>query len=54
MSAYARLLRYLRPYKGPIAMAVLGMFFRSANNTRTNRELIIFVTPRLVENVASK
>jgi type IV pilus assembly protein PilQ len=33
---------------------LVGMFFRSSNNTRTNRELIIFVTPRLVENMASK
>jgi type IV pilus assembly protein PilQ len=33
---------------------LLGMFFRSSNNTRTNRELIIFVTPRLVESMASK
>ena len=33
---------------------LVGMLFRSQNNTRTNRELIIFVTPRLVESVASK
>ena len=33
---------------------LVGMFFRSSNNTRTNRELIIFVTPRLVESMAAK
>jgi type IV pilus assembly protein PilQ len=33
---------------------LVGLLFRSQNNTRTNRELIIFVTPRLVENMASK
>ena len=33
---------------------LVGMLFRSSNNTRTNRELIIFVTPRLVENMAAK
>jgi len=33
---------------------LVGMFFRSSNNTRTNRELIIFVTPRLVESMATK
>ena len=27
MSTYSRLLGYLRPYRGPIGMAVLGMFF---------------------------
>jgi len=33
---------------------LVGMFFRSSNNTRTNRELIIFVTPRLLAEMASK
>ena len=33
---------------------LIGMLFRSSNNTRSNRELIIFVTPRLVESMASK
>jgi type IV pilus assembly protein PilQ len=33
---------------------LVGMLFRSSNNTRTNRELIIFVTPRIVENMATK
>jgi len=33
---------------------LLGMFFRSDNTVRQNRELIIFVTPRLIENMASK
>ena len=33
---------------------LVGLLFRSQNNTRTNRELIIFVTPRLIENMASK
>jgi type IV pilus assembly protein PilQ len=32
---------------------LLGAFFRSDNVTRQNRELIIFVTPRLVTNMAS-
>jgi type IV pilus assembly protein PilQ len=32
---------------------LLGMLFRSENTTRQNRELIIFVTPRLVASVAS-
>jgi type IV pilus assembly protein PilQ len=32
---------------------LVGMFFRSSNNTRTNRELIIFVTPKLVADVAA-
>ena len=33
---------------------LIGLFFRSQNNDRTNRELIIFVTPRLVESMATK
>jgi type IV pilus assembly protein PilQ len=33
---------------------LVGMFFRSSNIDRSNRELIIFVTPRLVDNLASK
>jgi type IV pilus assembly protein PilQ len=32
---------------------LLGALFRSDNTTRQNRELIIFVTPRIVTNVAS-
>ncbi len=33
---------------------LVGMLFRSDSNVRQNRELIIFVTPRLVENFAQK
>jgi type IV pilus assembly protein PilQ len=33
---------------------LVGMLFRSQNNTRTNRELIIFVTPRLITPKAPK
>jgi type IV pilus assembly protein PilQ len=33
---------------------LIGMLFRSSNTDRTNRELIIFVTPRLVEQMATK
>ncbi len=32
---------------------LLGMLFRSDSNTRQNRELIIFVTPRLITSMAS-
>ena len=32
---------------------LLGMLFRSENTIRQNRELIIFVTPRIIENTAS-
>lgn len=31
---------------------IIGFFFRSENNVRQNRELIIFITPRLIETVA--
>ena len=33
---------------------LVGLLFRSSNVDRVNRELIIFVTPRLVENMATK
>jgi type IV pilus assembly protein PilQ len=33
---------------------LIGMLFRSNATDRTNRELIIFVTPRLVESMATK
>ena len=33
---------------------LLGMLFRSENTVHQNRELIIFVTPRLIQNMASK
>jgi len=33
---------------------LIGMLFRSSNTDRVNRELIIFVTPRLVEAMATK
>jgi len=33
---------------------IVGMLFRSSNITRQNRELIIFVTPRLVSEMATK
>ena len=33
---------------------LVGILFRSSNTTRQNRELIIFVTPRLVDNMAAK
>jgi type IV pilus assembly protein PilQ len=33
---------------------LVGALFRSDNSTRQNRELIIFVTPRLIEPMASK
>lgn len=32
---------------------LIGMMFRSDNTTRQNRELIIFVTPRIVANLAA-
>ena len=32
---------------------LVGMLFRSDSKTRQNRELIIFVTPRLIQNMAS-
>jgi type IV pilus assembly protein PilQ len=32
---------------------IVGMLFRSSNNIRQNRELIIFVTPRIMEQMAS-
>jgi general secretion pathway protein D len=34
-------------------LPLLGILFRSDNITRQNRELIIFVTPRLVTTMAS-
>jgi type IV pilus assembly protein PilQ len=33
---------------------LLGMLFRSSNNVHQNRELIIFVTPRLVTDLAAR
>ncbi len=33
---------------------IVGLLFRSSNITRQNRELIIFVTPRLVSEMATK
>jgi type IV pilus assembly protein PilQ len=33
---------------------LLGMLFRSDNTTKQNRELLIFVTPRIIADVASK
>src|SRR5262245_4939765 len=33
---------------------IVGMLFRSSNVDRVNRELIIFVTPRLMETMATK
>ena len=40
----------------PVLMDIplVGMLFRSTNVIRQNRELVIFVTPRLIENMASK
>ena len=35
-------------------MPLIGMFFRSENVVRQNRELLIFVTPRLMPTLASK
>jgi type IV pilus assembly protein PilQ len=35
-------------------LPLLGVFFRSDNTIRQNRELIIFVTPHLIEALASK
>ena len=32
---------------------LLGILFRSDNNVRQNRELIIFVTPKLIEATAA-
>ena len=33
---------------------LIGLLFRSSSVDHTNRELIIFVTPRLVESMATK
>ena len=33
---------------------IIGMLFRSSNTSRQNRELIIFVTPRLLTDMASR
>jgi type IV pilus assembly protein PilQ len=35
-------------------LPLIGMLFRSTNTIRQNRELVIFVTPRIIENLASK
>ena len=32
---------------------LIGMLFRSNNTVRQNRELMIFVTPRLLQSLAS-
>ena len=35
-------------------LPILGILFRSENTVRQNRELIIFVTPRLMPTLATK
>ena len=35
-------------------LPIVGNFFRSSNTTRNNRELIIFVTPRLLSEMATR
>jgi type IV pilus assembly protein PilQ len=35
-------------------LPLVGMLFRSSNNTHSNRELIIFVTPRLLSELATR
>jgi type IV pilus assembly protein PilQ len=34
-------------------MPLIGMLFRSSNNVNQNRELIIFVTPRIITAMAN-
>ena len=36
------------------SIPIVGILFRSSNITRQHRELIIFVTPRLVSEMATK
>jgi len=35
-------------------LPLVGILFRSSNTTRSNRELIIFVTPRLLSEMATR